>query len=133
MASADAVSTTTKEQLVSLTGDFSSPFCFMFFTVMRLTRPKLTGGAPIYLEPHEPGYGALLESRLAVEGPPNETMTGVQLLLPQSFEWVTVSNLHNLCRTIYLGETFTFYLCLHNDGEGTAEQVCVKVGYWLID
>ena len=87
MASSDAVNTTTKEQLVSLTGELTvSPFCLMFFTVMRLTRPKLTGGAPIYLEPHEPGYGALLESRLAVEGPPNDTMTGVQLLLPQSFE-----------------------------------------------
>jgi len=53
--------------------------------VMRLTRPALTGGRPLYLEED---VKTMLDSQMTVNGAPS--ITGVQLLLPQSFEYVVV-------------------------------------------
>ncbi|KAE8738212.1 hypothetical protein FOCC_FOCC016318 [Frankliniella occidentalis] len=86
--------------------------------VMRLTRPTLS--CPVIVTSDSKDLpGNLLNSDLkndvtSVSGV--ETLTAGQFLqLPQSFG------------TIYLGETFSSYICVHNDSKEIAKDVTVKI------
>lgn len=85
--------------------------------VMRLTRPTLC--SPIIVTSDSKDLpGNLLNNDLknditSVSG--IESLSAGQfLLLPQSFG------------NIYLGETFSSYICVHNDSDQVAKHVCVK-------
>ncbi|CAL4071524.1 unnamed protein product [Meganyctiphanes norvegica] len=85
--------------------------------VMRLTRPSLFTGLAIGCDGRDlPGdhLNAEIRADMAIpQGLPN-TGVGHMLLLPQSFG------------NIYLGETFSCCLCVHNDGNETIQQVSIK-------
>ncbi|KAI9582602.1 probable trafficking protein particle complex subunit 13 homolog [Glossina fuscipes] len=85
--------------------------------VMRLTRPTLVGPQVITCEPKDLPHFSLRQS-LENEG---TTVAGAEtlavgqfMLLPQSFG------------NIYLGETFSSYICVHNCTSHTVEGVSVK-------
>ncbi|KAF5270850.1 hypothetical protein FQA39_LY08295 [Lamprigera yunnana] len=86
--------------------------------VMRLTRPTLASAVPITCDSKDlPGNLlniALQQDPTAIDG--LETITiGEFLLLPQSPV------------NIYLGETFSSYVCVFNETENVVENVSVKV------
>lgn len=85
--------------------------------VMRLTRPSLFTGLAIGSDARDlPGdyLNADIRSDIAIpQGIPN-TGVGHMLLLPQSFG------------NIYLGETFSCCLCVHNDGNEVIREVSIK-------
>lgn len=87
------------------------------FLVMRLTRPTLVGPQVITCEPKDLPHFSLRQS-LENEG---TTVAGAEtlavgqfMLLPQSFG------------NIYLGETFSSYICVHNCTSHAVEGVSVK-------
>lgn len=85
--------------------------------VMRLTRPALVSAQVITSEAKDlPGpliNNYLKEDPLSVRG--LETVTaGHFMLLPQSFG------------SIYLGETFSCYICVHNESDKPVKNVAVK-------
>lgn len=85
--------------------------------VMRLTRPSLFTGLSVGCDARDlPGehLNADVRADIAIpQGLPN-TGVGHMLLLPQSFG------------NIYLGETFSCCLCVHNDGKDTVREVSIK-------
>nr|XP_045581335.1 trafficking protein particle complex subunit 13-like isoform X1 [Procambarus clarkii]XP_045581336.1 trafficking protein particle complex subunit 13-like isoform X1 [Procambarus clarkii]XP_045581337.1 trafficking protein particle complex subunit 13-like isoform X1 [Procambarus clarkii] len=85
--------------------------------VMRLTRPSLFTGLAIGSDARDlPGdhLNADIRADIAIpQGLPN-TGVGHMLLLPQSFG------------NIYLGETFSCCLCVHNDGNDAIREVSIK-------
>lgn len=85
--------------------------------VMRLTRPSLFTGLAVGCDARDlPGdhLNADIRADIAIpQGLPN-TGVGHMLLLPQSFG------------NIYLGETFSCCLCVHNDGNETIREVSIK-------
>lgn len=98
------------------------PDCFLFL-VMRLTRPTLASPLPITCDSKDlPGNllnSALQQEPTAVQG--LETIQlGQFLLLPQSPV------------NIYLGETFSSYVCVFNESEQTVKDVSVKVSCWSV-
>ncbi|XP_005174790.1 probable trafficking protein particle complex subunit 13 homolog [Musca domestica] len=84
--------------------------------VMRLTRPTLVAPQVISCEPRDlPQFSLkqVLESEASIAGA--ETLAAGQfMLLPQSFG------------NIYLGETFSSYICVHNCTSHPVEGVTVK-------
>ncbi|KAG0696701.1 Trafficking protein particle complex subunit 13 [Chionoecetes opilio] len=91
--------------------------------VMRLTRPSLFTGLSVGCDARDlPGehLNADVRADIAIpQGLPN-TGVGHMLLLPQSFGyWRGGGN-------IYLGETFSCCLCVHNDGKDVVREVCIK-------
>lgn len=88
-----------------------------YYLVMRLSRPTLVGPQIFHSEPTDPGHESLRQMMkddgTAVPGP--ETMAiGQFLLLPQSFG------------SVYLGETFSSYICVHNRTDRVVEGVTLK-------
>lgn len=88
------------------------------FSVMRLSRPTLVGPQLIYTEPgdlmHDAFQQMMRDDGTAVPGPKN-TSVGQFLLLPQSFG------------SVYLGETFSSYICVHSRcTDRTVEGVTLK-------
>lgn len=87
--------------------------------VMRLTRPSLAPAAPVGSDPipASPHLSALpLAAAMApISGAPRlNYQSSASLLLPQTFE------------SIHLGETFTAYVCVHNEGTTAVKDVSVK-------
>lgn len=85
---------------------------------MRLTRPTLAHPLPVTCDTKDlPGNLlnlALQQEPTAVQGA--ETLcTGQFLLLPQSPV------------NIYLGETFSSYICVYSDTDEVVNNICVKV------
>lgn len=90
---------------------------------MRLTRPTLVNPMVITSEPKDlPNtlFTQILEKDVtAVRG--SETLAAGQfMLLPQSFG------------NIYLGETFSSYICVHNCTPYPVQNVVVKVRYYFV-
>uniref|UniRef100_A0A914UZB3 Trafficking protein particle complex subunit 13 n=1 Tax=Plectus sambesii TaxID=2011161 RepID=A0A914UZB3_9BILA len=83
--------------------------------VMRLTRPAFAHNLTVPIDPAD-AFGAELQAAMA--SATGQTSAGDPLgsyvVLPQSFE------------NIYLGETFTFYMCVHNDSNQIATEVAIK-------
>lgn len=92
---------------------------FLFFDlVMRLTRPTLNSPLPVTCDTKDLPANllnlALQQDITAVQG--FETVSvGQFLLLPQSPV------------NIYLGETFSSYICVHNETKDIVRNVAVKV------
>ncbi|XP_042206519.1 trafficking protein particle complex subunit 13-like isoform X2 [Homarus americanus] len=85
--------------------------------VMRLTRPSLFTGLAIGCDARDlPGEYLNADIRADIAIPQGLSNTGVghMLLLPQSFG------------NIYLGETFSCCLCVHNDGSDSIREVSIK-------
>ncbi|KAK3854007.1 hypothetical protein Pcinc_031215 [Petrolisthes cinctipes] len=85
--------------------------------VMRLTRPSLFTGLSVGCDARDlPGDHLNAETRADIAVPPGLHNTGVGhlLLLPQSFG------------NIYLGETFSCCLCVHNDSNEIIRDVAIK-------
>lgn len=90
----------------------------VLFTVMRLTRPTLSSPLPVTCDTKDLPANllniALQQDITAVQG--IETVSiGQFLLLPQSPV------------NIYLGETFSSYICVHNETKDVVRNVAVKV------
>ena len=86
--------------------------------VMRLTRPTCFPPLVVNCEPRDlPGDLFAQESAndCALSTAPDGLQIGQLLLLPQSFG------------DIYLGETFSCYISIHNDGKEVASDVNIKV------
>lgn len=88
------------------------------FAVMRLTRPTLSSPLPVTCDTKDLPANllniALQQDITAVQG--IETVSiGQFLLLPQSPV------------NIYLGETFSSYICVHNETKDAVKNVAVKV------
>ncbi|XP_065185608.1 trafficking protein particle complex subunit 13-like [Sycon ciliatum] len=85
--------------------------------VMRLTKPALLSSVPVINEPWDMP-GSTLESALKadVRTPSGllRASLGEVLSLPQNFG------------NIYLGETFSSYICVHNDSQQTVQDVVFK-------
>lgn len=87
-------------------------------TVMRLTRPKLVNPTVITSEPKDlPNtlFTQLLEKDVSAVRGAETIGAGQFMLLPQSFG------------NIYLGETFSSYICVHNCTPYPVQNVVVKV------
>uniref|UniRef100_A0A915AJ06 Trafficking protein particle complex subunit 13 n=2 Tax=Parascaris univalens TaxID=6257 RepID=A0A915AJ06_PARUN len=83
--------------------------------VMRLARPKLYDTVCIPIDPGDP-MSELIGSalcRLTGQQAADEPV-GEYLMAPQIFD------------NIYLGETFTFYVCVQNDSNQYATEICIK-------
>lgn len=90
----------------------------LFFVVMRLTRPTLSSCLPVTCDSKDlPGNllnEVLQKDPVSVKG--TETLCAGQfLLLPQSPV------------NIYLGETFSSYICVYNEAGQTVNNISVKV------
>ncbi|KAG0428360.1 hypothetical protein HPB47_024646 [Ixodes persulcatus] len=85
--------------------------------VMRLTRPSLFSTLPVVCDSRDiPGSMWLQDLKQDLGAPLGLELfgTGSFLMLPQSFG------------NIYLGETFSCYMSVHNDSEHTVRDVSVK-------
>lgn len=83
---------------------------------MRLARPKLNESLTLPLDPCDDISNELHKSLRIITGQENlELPIGSYLLVPQTFD------------SIYLGETFTCYVCISNDSIQTCVEVCSKV------
>uniref|UniRef100_A0A0N5BCL7 Trafficking protein particle complex subunit 13 n=1 Tax=Strongyloides papillosus TaxID=174720 RepID=A0A0N5BCL7_STREA len=83
---------------------------------MRLARPKLNENLTLPLDPCDETSVGIHKSLNAVTGQENlELPIGSYLLVPQTFD------------SIYLGETFTCYVCISNDSIQTCIEICSKV------
>ena len=86
--------------------------------VMRLTRPSFAPLPGLALDPAAPPHlsaAPLSAGLVSVHGHPDLGLpVGQSLLLPQNFE------------NIYLGETFTCYVCVHNEGAAPVTAVSLK-------
>ncbi|KAK7080486.1 Trafficking protein particle complex subunit 13 [Halocaridina rubra] len=85
--------------------------------VMRLTRPSLFMGLSIGCDARDlPGdhLNAEIRNDMGIPGGLPNTGVGQMLLLPQSFG------------NIYLGETFSCCLCVHNDTADVVREVSIK-------
>uniref|UniRef100_A0AC35TZF8 Trafficking protein particle complex subunit 13 n=1 Tax=Rhabditophanes sp. KR3021 TaxID=114890 RepID=A0AC35TZF8_9BILA len=84
--------------------------------VMRLARPKLNDVPTIPIDPCNEISKLIGNSFEKMIGHENiELPVGTFLMVPQTFD------------SIYLGETFTFYVCVRNDCEKQCENVNVRV------
>lgn len=86
---------------------------------MRLTRPTLVNPQVITSEPKDlPGtlFTQKLQNDVTAVRGSESLAAGQFMLLPQSFG------------NIYLGETFSSYICVHNCTPYAVQNVVVKVG-----
>lgn len=84
--------------------------------VMRLARPKLNENVTVPIDPCDDISNELHKSLKEITGEDNlELPIGSYLLVPQTFD------------SIYLGETFTCYVCISNDSVQTCVEVSSKV------
>ncbi|KAF4525999.1 hypothetical protein B566_EDAN000791 [Ephemera danica] len=105
--------------------------------VMRLTRPTLFSSMVVTCDSKDlPGsmYTNDLKNDIA-SVPGTETLAiGQFLLLPQSFGFVTITchfvihclTCFSVCSNLYLGETFSSYVCVQNNSSVTVKDVTVK-------
>ncbi|VDO27151.1 unnamed protein product [Onchocerca flexuosa] len=87
----------------------------LILKVMRLARPKFYENICMPIDPADPTsqlIGSALCRLTGQEAP--DIPIGKYLMAPQKFE------------NIYLGETFTFYVCVQNISDKVATDICVK-------
>lgn len=83
--------------------------------VMRLARPKFHENVCIPIDPLDPMSELIGSAICRLTGQETaDVPVGQYLMVPQVFD------------NIYLGETFTFYVCVQNEGGQIASEICVK-------
>eukprot|EP00053_Salpingoeca_punica_P007714 m.70362 g.70362 ORF g.70362 m.70362 type:complete len:407 (-) comp14289_c0_seq1:268-1488(-) len=82
--------------------------------VMRLTKPRITLHHPLSSEPMDIPGDTLQPLMPPTISGSEEFQLGEVLMLPSTFG------------NIYLGETFSCYICIHNDSKETAQRVDFK-------
>ncbi|KAM7148272.1 trafficking protein particle complex subunit 13 isoform 11-T11 [Molossus nigricans] len=98
--------------------------------VMRLTKPTLFTNIPVTCEEKDlPGdlFNQLMRDDPSTVNGAETLMLGEMLTLPQNFGISSFIQLHSpLSTNIFLGETFSSYISVHNDSNQVVKDILVK-------
>ncbi|XP_036134549.1 trafficking protein particle complex subunit 13 isoform X12 [Molossus molossus] len=98
--------------------------------VMRLTKPTLFTNIPVTCEEKDlPGdlFNQLMREDPSTVNGAETLMLGEMLTLPQNFGISSFIQLHSpLSTNIFLGETFSSYISVHNDSNQVVKDILVK-------